>query len=290
MADNLARILDGKGSSGAEPVNIRAQMEIEQLERIVESVDPGELYSKLASSSQAAYNQLDALLQLARKYKEIIEGLRKEVRQKTYESLTDHLTKLANRRKAEMFAKELIAISETHNEPISVIFMDVDNFKRYNDSYGHKQGDVALQTFANVLQKFMKDADIAAKYGGEEFIAILPGAGAKAAEARAETIRNAIKKAVVPLNTRGILKSGHDGNYGHITVSAGVFTYHPDKHKLGSAGAEDKFGHLCGLADKALYKAKARGRDRVEVYDGTEDLPQKQSLYQKFKGAIRQYF
>lgn len=173
-----------------------------------------------------------------------IEQLRMELQE---QAIHDPLTGLYNRRYlAEYLAHELKR-AERENIPISLLLMDVDHFKSINDSYGHKTGDKFLIAIAEVLQNNSRGSDIACRYGGEEFILVLPGTDIQIAYDRAEQFR--LQCAQIKIQYEKVEIS--------ITVSAGIATY-PDHAEM----AED----LILKADKALYHSKQHGRNRVTIW------------------------
>lgn len=162
------------------------------------------------------------------------------------QAVHDALTGLYNRRfLEESLHRELIA-AERHGQPVSVIMSDLDHFKSVNDRYGHAAGDEVLRGFADLVKRSSRGSDICCRYGGEEFLLVLPQMTEQAAVARAEQLRRAI--ADTPFS------------YGEVqipvTSSFGVATF-PAAGRTGDA--------LITAADKALYAAKAAGRNRVEV-------------------------
>jgi len=161
---------------------------------------------------------------------------------------TDELTRLANRRKLdEMLYYEWDRCRRLHS-PMSVIMADVDFFKKYNDTYGHKAGDQCLSRIANVLKSFTQRAgDLAARYGGEEFVLLLPNTDAESAYALAEKIRNAVSHGT----STGIIHHRGRG----VTISMGIATEIPDEGR----NPDD----LVVKADKAMYEAKRAGRNRT---------------------------
>jgi diguanylate cyclase (GGDEF)-like protein/PAS domain S-box-containing protein len=167
---------------------------------------------------------------------------------------TDSLTGLANRRQFdEAFEAEWARAARSGSE-LSIVLVDVDQFKKFNDYYGHPAGDVALQEVAKILAKqTRRPADLVARYGGEEFVLLLPDTDAEGAYRLAENIRGG-------LADRNL---AHKKNIpsGRVTLSLGIATT-----RLSDVGSGRE--RLLKIADEALYCAKARGRDRVELYGG----------------------
>ena len=161
--------------------------------------------------------------------------------------MKDQLTGIPNRRsfdnRLELEWKRAIR----EKEPISILMLDIDKFKDYNDNFGHQQGDVALQTVAQVIKNSLnRPFDIAARWGGEEFAVLLPNTGVNGALRVGEKIRASIANTIIPsANPRGE----------KTTISIGVSSLIPSKDFLISSFVE--------LADNGLYKAKETGRNRV---------------------------
>jgi diguanylate cyclase (GGDEF)-like protein len=161
-------------------------------------------------------------------------------------AITDELTSLYNHRHfVNLFKDELIR-SKRYKRNLSVILIDIDNFKNYNDTHGHLKGNDALRVVSSVMQKNLRDLDALARYGGEEFAVVLPETGKKEAMECAERIRYAIEKEPV---------FGEDKQpLGKVTASFGVATFPSD----------GDYEHiLMDRADVALYKAKSSGRNMV---------------------------
>ena len=164
------------------------------------------------------------------------------------QAIRDGLTGLFNRRYLEETLDRELSRSKRQGSPLAVIMLDLDHFKEYNDTYGHHAGDELLMALGELIQEQNRGEDIACRYGGEEFLLIMPGAPLEAALNRAEELNRSVKN----LHTRNTsLKP--------ITISAGVAIF-PDH---GGAGME-----VIQAADAALYRAKAEGRDRVLVANG----------------------
>ena len=161
------------------------------------------------------------------------------------QSIRDPLTGLFNRRYLEESLKQQIHFARRKKQPLGMIMLDVDYFKRFNDTYGHDAGDLVLQKIAAYLQNHIRGSDIACRYGGEEMMIILPEASLENTRQRAEQLRSGIKGLNIRHNKQSL---------GKITASLGVSAY--PEH--GSSSQE-----LFEAADSALYQAKAQGRDRV---------------------------
>lgn len=165
-------------------------------------------------------------------------------------SNTDHLTGLYNRRyMIDVLEKEILRIKRNQERIISVIMLDIDHFKRINDKYGHLQGDLVLQQASMALKRELRAYDVAARYGGEELVAILHDTSLKEAFIVAERVRCSIYS--MPL--AGAMASDR------ITVSMGIASF-PSLHY-------DDIDGLLRAADEALYQAKERGRNRVVLND-----------------------
>jgi diguanylate cyclase (GGDEF)-like protein/PAS domain S-box-containing protein len=164
-------------------------------------------------------------------------------------AMEDPLTRIANRRHFDQTLANEWKRAMRDGKPVSLLMLDADNFKSFNDTYGHVEGDNCLQTIADTLQAVIRrPGDLAARYGGEEFAAILPGATAEGAIHIAERMRALLAEQAIP----------HSGNTaGHVTVSIGIATLLPARNSVPSS--------LIALADAALYKAKQSGRDRFVV-------------------------
>jgi len=160
--------------------------------------------------------------------------------------LTDELTSINNRRALFKQLELQFRIAQNENHPISFILLDIDNFKHYNDSYGHLKGDQVLRTIANLLSKSIRRTEIIARYGGEEFGAILPASNAVDAKALAERLRTTIDEFHWELK--------------NITISAGAATLHPKPSD--NVNTQD-INKLIIMADKALYYSKSSGKNRI---------------------------
>jgi diguanylate cyclase (GGDEF)-like protein/PAS domain S-box-containing protein len=169
------------------------------------------------------------------------------------QSIRDPLTGLFNRRYAEESLEREVRRAGRKRSPIGLIAIDLDHFKRFNDRYGHETGDIVLRLLSEFLASSVREGDIACRYGGEEFLLILPDAPLDVTAHRAQEIRDGARAIKVP----------HPAPQGEsLTVSLGVAAY-PDH------GFEVR--QVMRVADLALYRAKAEGRDRVVVADVVEE-------------------
>jgi len=163
-------------------------------------------------------------------------------------SYLDGLTGVANRRRFDEALEEACATANEHGEPLSLILIDLDHFKKLNDSQGHQHGDEALRAVAALLaERTESHGGLAARFGGEEFAWLLPGVSLDAAIAEAEALRSAIRTAAIRHD---------DSDSGLVTASLGVSS--SDSTPLSPTS-------LIAAADAALYRAKSAGRDRVEA-------------------------
>jgi len=161
-------------------------------------------------------------------------------------AITDGLTGLNNHRYFKEFLIREIDRARRHRLHISVVMIDIDHFKKYNDSHGHQAGDMLLQQIARLFSQNIRKIDLAARYGGEEFALILVETDRPAARVVAEKIKNLIDEFPFP--------NEETQPNGKVTISMGVSTYPDD--------AMD-FDDLIGIADRRLYRAKQTGRNRV---------------------------
>ena len=163
----------------------------------------------------------------------------------------DSLTGLFNRSHFDAILLKEFTHATEQDWPLSVAFIDLDNFKQVNDTFGHKVGDEVLQSIANVMRDHTRQSDMLARYGGEEFVAILPGTDSTGACRLFERIMEAV---------RGLDHIGLTRQSLSVTLSIGVASYGDLEHKFSSAS------ELLQAADDAMYAAKNAGRNRLVVY------------------------
>ena len=161
-----------------------------------------------------------------------------------HRAATDQLTKLPNARSVQEALIRMVAQSQRTHAPLSAVVIDLDHFKALNDRHGHQAGDEVLETFGATLRRGVRASDFAGRWGGEEFVILLPDTDLEGAVQAAETLRASLDGLQVP------------GVTAHVTASLGVATL-PDHAPDGAS--------LIRAADRALYRAKAGGRNRVEA-------------------------
>ncbi len=175
---------------------------------------------------------------------EELEKKKSELEQLAY---YDPLTGLPNRRFFFDHANLIFENSKRYGTPFSLLVMDIDFFKKINDTYGHDAGDLVLKSFADVLRKSIRQSDLPARFGGEEFVLLMSNTNLQQAKVVAERIRTNFQNSLIV----------YEGNEIKATLSGGLASF--------PAGVE-KIDELIKMADEALYKAKESGRNRIEVY------------------------
>lgn len=180
-----------------------------------------------------------------------VHNLLEEVKQT---AARDPLTEIGNRRHIMIQAQQEITRSARYGHPLSFLIVDIDHFKKINDTHGHIVGDQILQLFARYLQESLRSIDTIGRYGGDEFIALLPETLVEAADELAKRLCNNVRKKVF-LTTAGEIR---------LTISIGV-------RGLPKVDKTVDFYTLLDQADQALYKAKTQGRDQVIVWDRQEE-------------------
>jgi diguanylate cyclase (GGDEF)-like protein len=220
---------DGEGERLVVPLNA-ARASFGHLELVGDAFSPEQAMTAASLASHAAI-----ALENARLHR-IVER----------QALVDGLTGLANRRQGEDSLTAEIARAERLGTPFTLVLADLDDFKVVNDAHGHAVGDDVLREFASVLRTTVRDSDLAGRWGGEEFLLLLPGADAVGGAQLAERIR-------ASLSERSF--AGRDGQVVTVTCSFGVAQHH--------AGGDER--ELFAAADRALYRAKREGKNRVEL-------------------------
>jgi two-component system, cell cycle response regulator len=195
--------------------------------------------------------ELLARVQAAARVKRLQDELRQRNEDLDRISRTDALTGLRNRRHVEEYLVKLTSLARRNAEPIAVLVIDIDHFKSVNDSHGHDAGDVVLREVAGRMLGSVRLEDMVGRWGGEEFLVVLPNTAAEGAAELAERLRQVVAETPCRLA---------DGDAVQVTISVGC-----------AASLMDDAGRLVRSADAAMYEAKESGRNRV-VMAASDDL------------------
>ncbi|WP_139180285.1 sensor domain-containing diguanylate cyclase [Gracilibacillus ureilyticus] len=210
--------------------------------------DLAQLNSDLEAKVEARTNQLQ---QSNKKLKELNVKLKNM-------ALVDGLTNIPNRRQFDDYFKEQMELCAKEKAPVSILFLDIDYFKKYNDWYGHQKGDECLQQVAQELDKQISSlpGGLVSRYGGEEFVGLIPRLNQEEAERVARDINKQIEQLEIAHHTSPVSK--------YVTLSIGLYTTVPDKQM--------DLNSVLKQADEALYQAKALGRNQVASKTGTGNV------------------
>ncbi|MGB7623654.1 MAG: GGDEF domain-containing protein [Terriglobia bacterium] len=198
-------------------------------------------------------NDVQQLLRLLCQHVAVIVENAINHRQMETLAATDELTHLPNHRHFQERIEEEVSRSRRNKKPLSLLMVDLDEFKKMNDTHGHPFGDAVLGQLASILEHCLRREDFAARYGGEEFAVILPDTGREGARQTAERFRAEVSRTVFT----------HEGNSAHLSISGGIATYPRD------ATSKEQ---LIENADRALYVAKRTGRNRIAQYHVIETM------------------
>ncbi|WP_417309535.1 GGDEF domain-containing protein [Devosia sp.] len=194
---------------------------------------------------QTANHELESNLEEARKD---ISELRRDLDNMRNEAMLDPLTQLFNRKAFDDGMMRMLMEARESNKPLCLLLIDIDHFKRFNDTWGHQTGDQVLRLVASTIKSNITEGqDIGARYGGEEFAVILPGTNLHSAIRLAETIRKAVR-------AKELLKRSTNEKLGRITASIGIAVFDAEA---------DSSNSLIERADLCLYAAKKSGRNRI---------------------------
>jgi len=207
-----------------------------------------QVLSSVRSDTQSMQQANTSLQRQLEESKEEIETLRKEVESAREETLKDPLTGLGNRKGLTQAWEQIRGHTNSQQPPLCLLMMDIDHFKRVNDTYGHLLGDKVIKMVAAVIRQTVKGKDVAVRYGGEEFAVLLPDTPPEGARTVAEQLRTTVENGVIRR-----LDSGDP--IGKITISIGI----------GICREGESMSDFIARADAALYRSKQTGRNRVTM-------------------------
>lgn len=215
-------------------------------------------YSKLLDSYSKLLKQSRKLIKMSDLYQKELKEANEEIQDKVMKltsaqnqlkqlSVTDDLTSLYNRRGAYKHLEAEIEKTRESRKSFMIFLIDIDHFKKINDHYGHHGGDSVLIRVCSVMKESIREMDFLSRWGGEEFLLLLPGTDSSEGKKAAEKIRKSIEETVTLYEGRTI----------HVTITLGGCLYKPG----------DNLTRCIEHADRALYSGKALGRNRVELYE-----------------------
>ncbi|MBO6757118.1 MAG: GGDEF domain-containing protein [Roseibium sp.] len=222
-------------------------------EKLKKFKDPDKLQvfiTHLVKSTHAAVASNKKLETQLLDSKRQIETLQTNLETIRYESLTDELTTLSNRKHFDSSLEKMVGQAQKSGTSFALLLTDIDHFKKFNDTFGHQTGDQVLRLVALSTKHNLKSGDTACRYGGEEFAILLPNAKLSDACDVSERIRNSVM-------SKELVKRSTGENLGRITISIGAASFK----------ADDTAHTIVARADEALYLAKRQGRNRVKTED-----------------------
>ena len=216
---------------------LNQNMDKDQLETVLKGV---------MTNTQEMIRQNQSLEQELSRSAVAMEELQRDLEMVRKEALTDGLTNLANRKAFDAEIERIMREARETSQTFSLVMLDIDHFKSFNDNFGHQVGDQILRLVAKTLIDGVKGRDVAARYGGEEFAIILPATNLQAAMKVGDSLRKAV-------DSKDVVNRNSGEKLGRITLSGGVAEYLPG----------EKIEDLIGRADAALYTAKHNGRNQI---------------------------
>lgn len=258
ISDEIAQIVDRITTTQSSASEYKSSLEGAKsaLSSTEDSGTIRDIVSKLilaTRETEASNRDLETKLEQSKRQ---IQDMQESIEAIRFESLTDELTTLANRKHFDQSIERAIAEAEHTNEPLALLMTDIDHFKKFNDTFGHQTGDQVLRLVALAVKQNVKGQDIACRYGGEEFGVILPMTNLQQAISVAENIRKSVM-------SKELIKRSTGENLGRITISIGVSCF----------SGTDTPQTMIERSDRCLYAAKHAGRNRVlaETDLGTDE-------------------
>lgn len=267
LLKRLAEAAASSGEGAEEFVRVLGATERE-LGAVHDPEGVARIIQALVQTTAAARASTETLRSEVETSRAEMQQLREHLGALQSEALTDPLTGLLNRRGLEREIERLYGAEPQALAKAGVLIADIDHFKRINDTYGHLFGDQVINATARALQQSVKGRDLVARFGGEEFLMLLPDTPPAGALAVAEHVRKSFSKV-------RIRRSGSDEFVEHVTISVGVTV----------PAVGEPFEAALGRADKALYLAKNAGRNRVHMLEAGDTVPASQGAEPTPRGA-----
>ena len=252
IRDELGSVASQLQTAGGETARYGEALE-EFSGQVAKSSPDGDfsgLIAKMMAETRAMQQRTQTLESELRSSSEQISNLEKDLEKAQLEADTDVLTGIANRKNFNTRLEQLSQQANHSGEKLSLILADIDHFKNFNDTWGHQFGDQVLKLVATTLKNNVKGTDLAGRYGGEEFVILLPSTTISGATALADQLRRTVQ-------SRKLVKKSTGQDIGHITMSFGVAEFVPGE------SSED----FIGRADEAMYAAKNGGRNQVIAHE-----------------------
>jgi diguanylate cyclase len=246
----LADLLQVIGDFSGETSSYQQEMDthVRGLEQAsVDNEDVNAMVRKIIESASKLKESGEHLNKRLEEAQAEAENLREDLAQATSEAQRDFLTGVFNRKALDRMMDDLARFSEENSTPLCLLMIDIDHFKKFNDTYGHLIGDEVLKMVSKILTNTLKGKDVVARFGGEEFAVLLPSTPLDGALIVADLLRKAI-------SSKELKRRDTGDTIGKITVSIGVAAYRPN---------EDTIPVFIKRADEALYRSKELGRNRV---------------------------
>ena len=253
LSEHMAQLVAGLGDdlrSSATGTDSYGKALEQFSDALTHGGDMADLAKAMRKATGTMRSQISSLEQRVSDATDEVTTLREQLRDAQSQALTDHLTGAANRKRFDSELERLTAAADADGGNLSLMMLDLDHFKTFNDTHGHRTGDLVLRLVSKVLHGAAGPRDIVARYGGEEFAIILPASDRITAIAVAEQIRTRLAGSTIKL------KNGAK-DLGQITVSIGLAEY----------VAGEPADYLLERADVALYQSKRAGRNRVTTDD-----------------------
>jgi diguanylate cyclase len=250
IQDIMGEVLKNIESSSGETANYNKELDTFSKDlNITSNSDVKEMISSLVGKTLELKKKGEQLQKKLDESKQEVQTLKVNLEEVSAQASMDALTGISNRKTFDEKLRIMTEAAKKEQKHLCLLMVDVDHFKKFNDTYGHLLGDQVLKIVAQAMKEVVKGRDIVARYGGEEFAVVLPETPIKGGEIVAEAIRKAI-------SSKELKRKDTGESYGTITVSIGVTTYNP---------IADKPEDMIARADKALYTSKKNGRNRVSV-------------------------